>query len=289
MPTCHLVDVFASEPGQGNPAGVVYCDTPLDAVEMQRIAAVVGCSETACVTQQDGRWRIRWFTPTCEVKLCGHATLAAAHVLFETEREQVESGVPLELESLSGKLTVLPEPLGGDLILWFCRPAPTMLPFVGELAPLLRALGSPAQDPELQVAVTSGAELLLPLVSPRAVTSVQPDFAALGQVCRDHGWCGVSVFAVPGGGQYELSSRFFAPVLGVDEDPVTGSVHGSLLTYLFLTGLYEHDPEELRGLAWQGIPGGRGGMLWLRLRINGEQAATAEVGGQAVTSGTREV
>ncbi|MBI2297360.1 MAG: PhzF family phenazine biosynthesis protein [Armatimonadetes bacterium] len=277
MTEYELVDVFTRRPGAGNPAGVVADAGGLDAAEMQRIAALLAVSETAFVIRDGGALRIRWFTPSCEVALCGHATLAAAHVLGAAER-------PVRFEYGGGRLDVVPEALGGEMLYWLGRPAPEVGLCRDDLSAVRAALGEPEPEPDLDPARTADGDLLLPLAEVDQVAALRPDMAALGAACGALGIRGVAAMAIPGGAGYEVRSRFFAPHVGIFEDPVTGSAHGAIAVYLHSVGLVEHFPEELRALAFQGDPDGRGGTVWLRLELAEDRPVTAWVGGEAVTA-----
>jgi len=207
-----LVDAFASLPFQGNPAAVCLPETPLPAVLMQAVAGELNLSETAFPEPPgpDGVRRLRWFTPTVEVPLCGHATLAAAHALFARG-----AAAPFRFSSASGLLEVRREE-DGALTLDFPAdpPAPAPPP-----AGLLEALGAPVGAP-----VSRGKHLwVVCLDSAEDVLAVTPDTSRLAGV-DPAGALGVSVTA-PGEKPVDFVSRFFGPWVGVDEDPVTGMAH----------------------------------------------------------------
>lgn len=207
----HQVDAFSDRPFAGNPAMVYRLEQWLDEALMQRIAAEHNLSETVFVVAEGERWRIRWFTPDCEVPLCGHATLAAAHVLFEVYGEP---GPVLHFDSLSGPLAVSRQ---GD---WLELDFPTQVPQPRELDEALRRLVD--QD---VVAAFSTRELMLVLESEAAVRACQPDLATLAQ------WPFLGLIVTAPGEKHDFVSRYFAPALGIDEDPVTGSIHCSLIPY----------------------------------------------------------
>jgi predicted PhzF superfamily epimerase YddE/YHI9 len=184
---------------------------------MQQVAAEMNLSETAfVVTQGPGRWGLRWFTPAVEVDLCGHATLASAHVLWEQQRQA--AGEPVRFTTrASGELTC--RQLGE----WIAMDFPAR-PVLSASAPpgLLEALGGPP--------VTVGRtahDYLVELASEAAVRELRPDFARLATLPVR----GVIVTAASDGGEFDFVSRFFAPGAGVMEDPVTGSAHCSLGPY----------------------------------------------------------
>jgi predicted PhzF superfamily epimerase YddE/YHI9 len=215
VPPFHLVDAFTSRPFAGNPAGVVLLDTAAPDHWMAAIAAEVNASETAFVHADGDRWQLRWFTPTVEVDLCGHATLAAAHVLWSAGRGHG----PLRFATRSGELGASAD--DGDGPIWLDLPS---WPVVAQPAPTMLAGALPGIE-HAYLGRTDGAQ-------PNDVVEV-PDEATLRRVRPDLtqvaalGSTGLIVTA-PGDGDTDLVSRYFAPAVGVDEDPVTGSAHCTL-------------------------------------------------------------
>jgi len=207
----HQVDAFSNQPFSGNPAMVYRLDTWLADELMQKIAAEHNLAETAFVVREGQGWHIRWFTPTTEVPLCGHATLASAHVLFEVYKEPVER---LDFICKSGPLSVTRE----DGRLWLDFPSITASP-VSVISDIERALGVKA------VEVLASNELLVVLESEQAVLDCKPDMVALAKLP----WLGAIVTAQ--GEQHDFVSRYFAPAIGINEDPVTGSTHCLLIPY----------------------------------------------------------
>ncbi len=220
-----VVDAFTDAPFSGNPAAVVlpgpWSDRVLaDTALLQAVAAEMNLSETAFPHPPDdaGVRRLRWFTPTTEVTLCGHATLAAAHVLLE------EGAAPaIRFTSLSGVLSVNREE-DGRLRLDFPAdpPEPAEMP-----AGLAEALGIPL-DTQFLVGDRCA---VLPLSGEEAVRGLDPDQAALGRVRLPRGVMGVSVTARALDQGVHFVSRFFGPWVGVPEDPVTGMAHTVLGPY----------------------------------------------------------
>lgn len=207
----HQVDAFSDRPFSGNPAMVYRLDTWLADELMQSIAAEHNLAETAFLVREAQGWHIRWFTPTTEVPLCGHATLASAHVLFEVYKEPAER---IDFIAKAGTLSVTRE--NDRLLLDF----PAMVPgVVGVTVELERALGVSIVD------VLGSTELMVVLASEQAVRDCKPDMAALARLP----WPGVIVTAI--GDQHDFVSRYFAPGIGIPEDPVTGSTHCSLIPY----------------------------------------------------------
>lgn len=209
----HQVDAFSDRPFSGNPAMVYRLDAWLSDELMQQIAAEHNLSETAFVVREDHGWHIRWFTPSHEIPLCGHATLASAFVLYE---KYAEASDTLHFSSKSGALSVTRE--NGRLLLDF----PAMPPSeVGVTVDIERALNTQVVD------VLGSAELLVVLESEQAVRQCTPDLAAIARLP----WPGVIVTAKGDGERYDFVSRYFAPGIGVSEDPVTGSTHCCLIPY----------------------------------------------------------
>lgn len=212
----HTLDVFTDRVFGGNPLGVFPDARGMDDATMQRVAREMNLSETAFVAAGEEDWGLRWFTPAVEVDLCGHATLAAAHAIWETQR--VGAGSRLRFDTRSGRLGALRR---DD---WIELDFPARPPREVDAAPgLLDALG--ARRP-LWTGRNDEGDFLLLLEDSRAVRSLDPDMRRLAAIdCR-----GVIVTA-PGDADHDFVSRFFAPAVGVDEDPVTGSAHCCLAPF----------------------------------------------------------
>jgi PhzF family phenazine biosynthesis protein len=205
------VDAFADRPLTGNPAGVMPLDRWLDDTLMQAIAAENNLSETAFTvpSQDEGAdFNLRWFTPTSEVDLCGHATIAAGHVLIHSE--------PLRFSTRAGILVVSRR----DHRLELDLPA-AALSEVHE-PDLCRALGLP--DGPAWLAEGCNDAAIIEVADEAAVRAVQPNFVALKGIHR-------MAVVTARGDQHDIASRVFVPYLGIDEDPVTGSAHAALAPY----------------------------------------------------------
>ena len=211
-PIFHL-DAFTSRPFAGNPAAVMLLDTFLEANLLQKIAAENNLSETAFLVPEGGDYRLRWFTPTTEVPLCGHATLASAAVVME----RLEPGRDLVVfHSASGPLTVNRTETG--YVMDFPVRTSEQVSTPPLLAEALRI------DP---IEVFSNEFNYLALLgSGQVLRALAPDMAALARLDRP----GVIVTA-PGEDPYDFISRYFAPVKGIPEDPVTGAAHCMLAPY----------------------------------------------------------
>lgn len=207
----YQLDAFADRVFAGNPAAVCPLESWLPDATLQSIAIENALSETAFLVGGGGRYRLRWFTPGAEVDLCGHATLAAASVVFET----LEPGrTRVVFDSLSGELAV--ERDGELLALDFPSrpPAPC-----GEIPGLSGALGRAPLE------LLASRDLLAVYASEEDVRALAPDFAALSRIDT------FAVIATAPGRDCDFVSRFFAPRVGVPEDPVTGSAHCTLAPY----------------------------------------------------------
>jgi predicted PhzF superfamily epimerase YddE/YHI9 len=252
------VDAFTDRAFGGNPAAVCVLPGAADEGWMQRVASEMNLSETAYVHREGpDAWRLRWFTPAAEVDLCGHATLATAHALWEGGH--LPEGEPARFESRSGRLTAT-RGAGGWIELDFpAEPAVAVELPEGERA----AVGVP-----LRCAGRNRMDLLVELADAAAVRGYRPDIGRLAEVPAR----GVIVTArgEPGSG-YDFISRFFAPRLGVPEDPVCGSAHCALAPY------WAERLGKSELVAYQASA--RGGVL--RLRVAGDRVVLA---GQAVTT-----
>ena len=205
------VDAFARQRFEGNPAAVCPLDYWLDDHLLQAIAEENNLSETAFFVPTGDGFSLRWFTPLAEVELCGHATLASAHVLFE----HLAYDKPLiTFETRSGQLCVERTDTGLSMNFPAIKALPCTAP-----EPLKQAIGMVAKE------VLVGDDYIVVLDSEAALRQLQPDQGLLSQLDRR----GVIVTAP--GVQHDFVSRFFAPKLGIPEDPVTGSAHCALAPY----------------------------------------------------------
>jgi PhzF family phenazine biosynthesis protein len=216
-----VVDAFAEGPFRGNPAGVVPLepdDLPTDEW-MQTVAAEMNLSETAYVrARAGGGFDLRWFTPEVEVDLCGHATLASAHVLFETGRLATDAAAVFHTRG--GELRATRTPDGSVQLDFPTTPPEPCDPPAGLLAALGIAKAEPLQ--------TTGQFFMLVVPDAAIVRDLAPDFRALAALPDVRG---VYVTAAGDDGTYDIVSRCFAPRVGIDEDPVTGSMHCVLSAY----------------------------------------------------------
>ncbi|MCY4489045.1 MAG: PhzF family phenazine biosynthesis protein [Deltaproteobacteria bacterium] len=214
--TITQVDAFTSEPFGGNPAAVCLLPAPARAEWMQRVAREMNVSETAFLVRRGaGAFDLRWFTPAVEVDLCGHATLASAHVLWE--EGHLPPDVPAVFHTRSGRLSA--ELADGWIEMDFPAEPPDPAPVPDELA---AALGA-----KLAYVGRNRFDYLVEIDTQLTVERLAPDFTRLAAIDTR----GIIVTAQTNTGVIDFVSRFFAPRTGIDEDPVTGSAHCCLGPY----------------------------------------------------------
>lgn len=248
------VDAFTSEPFTGNPAAVCVLTEPREPAWMQHVASELNLAETAFLVPREDGFDLRWFTPAVEVDLCGHATLASAHVLWRDGH--LSSGAPARFHTRSGLLTAT---RNGD---WIELDFPATPEEPAEALPgMVEALGAPARYVGKSI-----YDYLVELDSEATVRNLRPDFSALRRM-KARGVIVTSRSAAP---DFDFVSRFFAPAVGIDEDPVTGSSHCCLAP--FWSRRLGRDRFLARQLS------SRGGTL--RVELVGDRV---HLGGQAVT------
>lgn len=210
-----VVDAFTNRPFQGNPAAIVPLDAWREDTWLQNVAMEMNLSETAYLVPMDAGYELRWFTPTVEVDLCGHATIASAVTLAHLG--QLADGAAVAFSTRSGILKA--NRVGPQIQLDF----PALHSEPCEAPPgLLESLNVPARSIS-----RSAYDFLVEVESQEILCNISPDFQQLANVkCR-----GVIVTAPSKDSQFDFASRFFAPAVGVDEDPVCGSAHCCLAPY----------------------------------------------------------
>ena len=208
----YIIESFVSDKFSGNPAGVCILQQWLPDDELLKIARDNGMPETALLCPNGESWQIRWFTPVCEVDLCGHATLAAGFVLFNDF--DVKQDI-IQLHSGVGPLSIARD--GQNIILDF--PARPGQPLADIPQNLIDAISTMPQE------LYKGVDLMAVLDSTDQLLSVEPDFSIIRQLdCRG------LIITAPGI-EADFVSRFFAPQIGINEDHVTGSAHCQLTPY----------------------------------------------------------
>jgi PhzF family phenazine biosynthesis protein len=214
------VDAFTDKPFSGNPAGVCVLDSPLEEKLMQNIAFEMNLSETAFLNKKnDGAYSLRWFTPVVEVDLCGHATLASSHILWETGKVKKSSGI--EFNTKSGILKAGFNNGGNELDFPLIESKPIDIP-----KGIVKAIGVEPVN-----LFRTQWNYIAELDSEKTVRSVKPDFDLLRAL---EAWGTIITSRASkelAANGYDFVSRFFAPAKGVKEDPVTGSAHCALAPY----------------------------------------------------------
>jgi PhzF family phenazine biosynthesis protein len=253
VPLFH-VDSFTDELYKGNPAGVCLLTEKRPDEWMQAVAAEMNLSETAFVLKAENDYDLRWFTPKVEMDLCGHATLASAHILWETDTvpEQKE----IRFQTRSGLLTVSKQK---D---WIEMNFPARsIKMAAENEGLIDAVGAIPEE-----IYQSGDNLLLVYENEQTIQTLKPNFAAL----KEYDFHGIIVTSPALSPQFDFISRFFAPRLGINEDPVTGSSHCTLAPF------WREKLHKDSMIAFQASA--RGGIL--KVRVSGERVY---ISGKAVT------
>ncbi|MGD2270107.1 MAG: PhzF family phenazine biosynthesis protein [Desulfobacterales bacterium] len=251
----YQVDAFTDTPYAGNPAAVCILSTPGDEGWMQNIAREMNLSETAFLHEKDDGYHLRWFTPAIEVDLCGHATLASAHILWQTG--VLAPDQEARFHTRSGLLTA--QRADGWIELNFpAEPASAVTP----PDDLGSALGVP-----LKFVGRNRFDYLIEVDSERTLREMEPDFKQLERISGR----GFMVTSASDSKEYDFVSRFFAPAAGINEDPVTGSAHCCLGPY------WAEQLQQNSLIAFQASF--RGGVVRVRIAAEGRVI----LGGQAVT------
>jgi PhzF family phenazine biosynthesis protein len=252
------VDAFTDMPFLGNPAAVCMTPGPVDAGWMSRLAREMNLSETAFLHPVEEGFSLRWLTPTVEVNLCGHATLAAAHLLWEDG--VIAADAPALFQTRSGVLTAT-RSSDGWITLDFPSQPVIRAAIPAEVETLAAVLGVPIVS-----AWMNASDMLVELDSEATLRRLRPDFARLKRFAV-RGIIATARASTPG---FDFVSRFFAPAVGIEEDPVTGSAHCCLGPFwaerFDRTTFVAHQASE------------RGGTI--RVEVAGPRV---RLGGQAVT------
>lgn len=214
-PQICVVDAFTAEKFRGNPAAICFLSSSATEAWMQQIAAELNLSETAFLLKDGDQWNIRWFTPRTEVDLCGHATLASAHALWELGK--VPQSSPISFKTMrSGELRC--ERVDTEIVMNFpiCRAHQASAP-----EGLVEALGC-----DVRWIGKSDYDYLIEVANEAVVRSLAPDLRSLAEI-PSRGF----IVTANSSGPFDFVSRFFAPGAGIPEDPVTGSAHCTLAPY----------------------------------------------------------
>jgi trans-2,3-dihydro-3-hydroxyanthranilate isomerase len=291
------VDAFTTEQFTGNPAGVVLDAKGLNEKMMQNIARELNLSETAFIlppTVKSADIQIRWFTPAAEVPLCGHATIASFHALAESGMYGMKrpGTYHFRLQTKSGILGIVVDRRYSGIMIEFQLPIPEFRVHKKVPLALLKALRIRPSDVQKALPYVSESYLYLPLKKLSVVSSLSPDLSLLDSYTRATKTLGVSIFCLETIEQSSaVHSRFFAPALGIVEDPVTGSANGPLGVYLYQYAIHQDFPipsfllpdGRMEFIAEQGDDIGRRGRVKVRLRVTGHGVRQVSIAGEAVT------
>ena len=280
-----FVDAFTSTPFTGNPAAVVPDATGLDEATMRAVAAELGRPATAFLRPgaKGGDRALRWYSPAgIELTLCGHGTVAAAHVL--AARGEASRG-QLVFEAPRHRLAITLEGSGASATAWFEPDCPRWAPESGDLSPFLAVLGLPAGAVAgwAPPARTSEQDLLIPVATLDALRALAPDLGRLGRLAKDRGVRGIVLTAretrEPGALTH---SRNFIPHFGIPEDFATGSSHAAIGVWLWETGGLVAADGVARFRGEQGDFQGRPGRIAVEVHGAPGRATRVRVGGQGV-------
>jgi trans-2,3-dihydro-3-hydroxyanthranilate isomerase len=291
------VDAFTSDPFSGNPAGVVLDARGMSEKSMQNIARELNLSETAFILPpsiKSADIQIRWFTPASEVPLCGHATIASFHALAESGLYGMKrpGTYHFRLQTKSGVLGITVDKRISGPMIEFQLPIPQFRLHKSVPSALLEALNIRSSDVQTNLPFVSESYLYLPVKKLSVIESLRPDLNLLDSYTRAKKTLGISIFTLETIEQSSaVHSRFFAPAVGIVEDPVTGSANGPLGVYLFQYAIHQDFPipsfllpdGRMEFIAEQGDDMGRKGRVKIRLRGTGHGVRQVSIAGEAVT------
>ena len=283
------INAFTDKPFEGNPAAVVKTVAPLSARVMQRIAREMNLSETAFIlpsSTSNADVRIRWFTPTNEVPLCGHATIASFHALAEENFGGMNNpGEYLwRLQTRSGVLKILVVCSRKKIEIKMTLPMPQFKPVSGVHRELLSALQILPRDLEASLPVVAAGNVYLPVKKLSVIQKLAPDFDALRYVLQKQHWMGACVVTRETVDRNnDFHSRYFAPNDGINEDPVTGSTNGPLGAYALTYGIRRPKEGLNRLTGEQGDWIGRKGRVGVEVIVQQGAVTGVIISGRAVT------
>jgi len=287
--TLKQVDAFTLVPLTGNPAGVVMKADGLTPQQMQVIAREMAVPETAFIlpaSTPSADLRIRWFTPTVEVPLCGHATIASFHALAEDGMYGMKDlgTYSFNLETKSGILPITVDKNREGITVLFGLLVPEFVRAGQFKLDIMRILNISLEEFENRMPIVMEHYLYVPIRRLHTLFSMKPNFFAMSQFLSNRNLIGLCVFTtetVDRGSA--VHSRFFAPTVGINEDPVTGSANGPLGVYLFDRGEVEPVGDTVTLTGEQGDAIGRKGRVLIQLKVQGSRVLSVQIGGSAVT------
>ncbi|MBU6339753.1 MAG: PhzF family isomerase [Rickettsiales bacterium] len=284
----YQIDSFTKEKFRGNPAGVVSNADGLTEEQMQKIARELNNSETAFIFSSNSSnydVEVRFFTPTCEVPICGHATIAAHYVRaielkldnFVVIQKTGAGNLPVEIIRTNDDYEIVMTQ--GKIV---CEELDEEVK-----TEILKALNIKNSDYEekcpIEIISTGNSKVMIAVKSKEALNSLNPDMIALKELSKKITCNGYYVFTFDSGDKEILASgRMFAPAIGINEDPVTGNANGPLGVYLIRNSLVKHDGKYFSFKAEQGEAIGRKGMVEVMVNIENNIVKTVRIKGQAV-------
>ncbi len=282
-----IVDAFTEKAFAGNSAGVVPDADGLSEPQMQAIAREINSAETTFVTRpagNDADVSFRWFTPAREVEFCGHATLAGVHALIELERiRRGESNLRIATRHRG----VVPVHIDAAGLIWIDVPNPTIRACSFSVDRLAHLIGADVAmiDRGMRLVLTTDNDVMVAVDDHQSLMSLRPRSSEIRELCMTDGLRGILVTTRrPADSATVAHSRFFAPAFGVDEDPVTGSVHGPLGAYLVESGVVQLVDGRASFRCGQGHTGGRGGIVRVAITEHRDRGLSVHVGGTCRTA-----
>lgn len=284
------VDAFTQQPFRGNPAGVVLDADILKEQEFPLIAREMNVSETAFITNSDDGqtdMQIRWFTPTQEVDLCGHATIAAFHALAAEGRYNIRMGEEqtFMVKTRSGNLMVDIDWHNSLPFVNFSLPIPVFTDFSNHAIQLVQSIGldESALNPDTLLMKANNGYLYLLVENVDDLYRAEPDIPMMNKLYEQFGINAIAAATVNTTGDEDWEMRFFTPVLGVTEDPVTGSANGPMALYLVENDIYAFQNQTLSLTGKQGKSMDREGTVYVTAKTRNGRIDTLKIGGHAVT------
>ena len=287
--TVKHIDAFTSKAFAGNPAAVVLSGDGLTEEQLQNIAREMNLSETAFVLSPSNKHadlRIRWFTPTNEVALCGHGTIAGFHALAEENLYGMKKNgsYAFHLETASGILDVFVVKESGIATVKFALPMPQFKKNQHLKTDFLPSLGMQENDFDKRLPCVSWVNAYLPVRRLSVLYDLCPDFQLLKKALLRKKLLGVCIFSAETIDRSStFHSRFFAPNDGIDEDPVTGSANGPLGVYMVEQGLVGKSDGLIEMVGEQGDAIGRPGRVKVEIQVEHGKPTSVVIVGNAVT------
>jgi len=287
------VDAFTNTPLHGNPAGVVLDADQLSEEEMLKIANELNISETVFTlkpTNKNADFKTRFFTPTTEVDLCGHATIAVNHLLAEEKRIKLKE--PVTIVRQETKVGILPIEIhvknGKPEMIMMTQAKPRIKDTDVSLSEITEALKIEKQEIDaslpMQVASTGLPFLIIPLYKLKTLLYLKPDMPRISELSEKLGVAGFHVFTFETLEKSTVHTRCFAPRVGISEDPVTGTANGALAAYLVWNEAIEEREPYTQITSEQGYAIKRPGKVYVKIIVKNGKPAQVKVGGKAVTT-----